>query len=73
MLEWRINKRAFKESFEPKMVGIRRDRRLDILEAFILLDSLAEYGSDYYNSIYINKVGFIKGKDNYMNYLENGT
>ena len=81
MIHWSIGKRRIEWINDTekikisiiRMAKVRRDRRLDILKAFKLLETMRrESGKDIeMESIYVKDVGFVRGKDRYMEYLEN--
>ena len=81
MIHWSIGKRRIDWISDTekikisiiRMAKVRRDRRLDILKAFKLLETMRrESGKDIeMESIYVKDVGFVRGKDRYMEYLEN--
>jgi len=69
MLRWKIRKKPrldddldIKEFTRTSV--IRRNRRLDILKAFQLIDNN--------EVIFVERKGFVEGRKNYMMYLEYG-
>jgi len=71
MLKWKIKKKPtldgalnVDEKEFKRMSKVRRNRRLDILKAYKLIDSG--------QGIFVERKGFVEGRDNYMNYLEHG-
>ena len=68
MFKWRVYKWTTPEPFTRVLV--RRNRRLDILKAFELLDSFCSDGTP--EAIFVKGVGHVVGRENYLNYLENG-
>jgi hypothetical protein len=66
MINWKIKKQTETDKTKEfkRMSKVRKNRRLDILKAFELID-----GGE---SIFVPKKGFVDGRDNYMKYLEHG-
>lgn len=63
MLRWKIRKKSRLDD-DLDISVIRRNRRLDILKAFQLIDNNED--------IFVEGKGFVEGRKNYMMYLENG-